>query len=95
VQAKIAAAQQKSSNGGGGTPLSEVDAVAATESTEKEESIKDAQPQPIENGGSKEEAVENAEGAATAMAAATADTEAATPADAPVEEEKEEGGVDG
>jgi hypothetical protein len=34
---KIAAAQQKSSNGGGGTPLSEVDAVAATESTEKED----------------------------------------------------------
>ncbi|GAA5968357.1 hypothetical protein JCM8115_006528 [Rhodotorula mucilaginosa] len=94
VQAKIAAAQQKSSNGGGGTPLSEVDAVAATESTEKEESIKDAQPQPIENGGSKEEAVKNAEGAVTALAAATADA-AATTADAPVEDEKEEGEIDG
>lgn len=94
MQAKIAAAQQKSSNGGGGTPLSEVDAVAATESTEKEESIKDAQPQPIENGGSKEEAVKNAEGAVTALAAATADA-AATTADAPVEDEKEEGEIDG
>lgn len=90
VQAKIAAAQKSN----GGTPLSEVDAVAATESTGKEESIKDAQPQPIENGGSKEEAVKNAEGAATAMAAATADDAAATE-DAPVEDEKEEGEIDG
>lgn len=95
VQAKIAAAQ-KSSNGGSSTPaLSEVDAVAATESTEKEESIKDAQPQPIENGGSKEEAVKNAEGAVTAMAAAATADEAAATADAPKEDDKEEGEIDG
>ncbi|KWU43483.1 hypothetical protein RHOSPDRAFT_19483 [Rhodotorula sp. JG-1b] len=95
VQAKIAAAQ-KSSNGGSSTPaLSEVDAVAATESTEKEESIKDAQPQPIENGGLKEEAVKNAEGAVTAMAAAATADEAAATADAPHEDEKEEGEIDG
>ena len=95
VQAKIAAAH-KSSNGGSSTPaLSEVDAVAATESTEKEESIKDAQPQPIENGGSKEEAVKNAEGAVTAMAAAATADEAAATADAPHEDEKEEGEIDG
>ncbi|GAA5977283.1 hypothetical protein JCM10908_004923 [Rhodotorula pacifica] len=87
VQAKIAAAQKN------GTQLSEVDAVAATESSAKEEAIKDAQPQPIENGGSKEEAVENAEGVATATAAAAAASSDATP-DAPAEEEKEEGEID-
>ncbi|GAA5838678.1 hypothetical protein JCM9279_003825 [Rhodotorula babjevae] len=64
VQKKIAAADKKSSNGTSDSAL--IDAVASAEPTDKEEEIKDAQPQPIEEGGSKEEAVANAEGTATA-----------------------------
>lgn len=60
VQAKIAAAEKN------GKPISEIDAVAATEPSAKEEEIKDAQPQPIEEGATKEEAVKNAEATADA-----------------------------
>ncbi|GAA5873765.1 hypothetical protein JCM3774_000164 [Rhodotorula dairenensis] len=84
VQAKIAAAQKN------GTPVSEMDAVAATDATDKEEAIKDAQPQPIENGGSKQDAVENAELAAAEPAA----TEAADAPAGVAAEEKEEGEIE-
>ncbi|KPV72426.1 uncharacterized protein RHOBADRAFT_18227, partial [Rhodotorula graminis WP1] len=65
VQKKIAAADKKS-NGASSSDSALIDAVASAEPTDKEEEIKDAQPQPIEEGGSKEEAVANAEGTATA-----------------------------
>lgn len=56
VEARIARALAK------GKFADEIDEVAAAEPTEVEEAVKDAQPQPIEEGGNKEEAVENAEG---------------------------------
>lgn len=64
-----------------------MDAVAASDSTDKEEAVKDAQPQPIENGGSKEAAVENAELKAAPTTSAETSPEA--------EEEKEEGEIEG
>ncbi|BGP56760.1 hypothetical protein JCM8202_004466 [Rhodotorula sphaerocarpa] len=93
VEAKIAAAERK------GQPLSEMDAVAATDSTAKEEAIKDAQPQPIENGATKEDAVQNAEGAEKEEeeAGKTADapeTAAAEETKGEQAEEKEEGEID-
>ncbi|GAA5889184.1 hypothetical protein JCM8208_007796 [Rhodotorula glutinis] len=85
VQKKIAAADKKS-NGAASSDSALIDAVASAEPTDKEEEIKDAQPQPVEEGGSKEEAVANAEGTATAS------DEPAAVADA--EEEDKEGEVE-
>ncbi|BGP18049.1 hypothetical protein JCM10213_008415 [Rhodosporidiobolus nylandii] len=59
VEAKIAGISKKSTNG---TPTSaEIDAVVSAEPTEVEEQVKDGEPMPDEEGGSKEAAVENAE----------------------------------
>ncbi|BGP26134.1 multicopy suppressor of BFA (Brefeldin A) [Rhodotorula toruloides] len=66
VEAKIAKAALSSGS-------AEVDAVASTDATATEEKIKDAQPQPIEENGSNEEAVKNAEGETEPEAEAATD----------------------
>ncbi|GAA6030419.1 hypothetical protein JCM8097_009099 [Rhodosporidiobolus ruineniae] len=84
VEAKIAAAEAKAS--GSSTPsaaVDEIDAIAATDATAAEEAVKDAQPQPVEEGGSKEEAVKNANGESEATEDAEEEEEAK-------DEEKEE-----
>ncbi|GAA5974514.1 hypothetical protein JCM11641_002067 [Rhodosporidiobolus odoratus] len=64
VEAKIAGLSLKSSSpSSDATPtVPEIEASAATNSTELEEAVKDAQPMPDEEGGSKKEAVKNANG---------------------------------
>ncbi|GAA5912237.1 hypothetical protein JCM6882_005204 [Rhodosporidiobolus microsporus] len=81
VEAKIRKAEEKAANGKGGAAdeeddvVDEVQAVADAEPTEAEEKVKDAQPQPIEEGGSKEEAVKNAEGNGVATEAEVKEAE--------------------
>lgn len=59
---RIAAVEAKIAKAASSSGSAEIDAVASTDATATEEKIKDAQPQPIEENGSKEEAVKSAEG---------------------------------